>query len=57
MDNQQLHDLAVAYASSKMSEYQIDKRKAMLVGNIQMSADEIQYLKAAYDFAIQHLSE
>lgn len=57
MDNQQLHDLAVAYASSKMSEYQIDKREAMLVGNIQMSADEIQYLKTAYDFAIQHLSE
>lgn len=57
MDNQQLHDLAVAYASSKMSEYQIDKREAMLAGNIQMSADEIQYLKTAYDFAIQHLSE
>lgn len=57
MEQQQIHDLAVAYASSKMSEYNIDKREAPMNGNISMSAEEIQYLKSAYDFAIQHLSE
>lgn len=57
MDKQQIHDLAVAYASSKMSEYNIDKREQIMYGNISMSAEEIQYLKSAYDFAIKHLSE
>lgn len=57
MDKQQIHDLAVAYASSKLAEYNIDNREALMNGNIPMSAKEIQYLKSAYDFAIQHLSE
>lgn len=57
MDKQQIHDLAVAYASSKMSEYNIDKREAPMNGNISMSLEEIQYLKSAYDFAIKHLLE
>lgn len=57
MDKQQIHDLAVAYANSKMAEYNIDKREAPMNGNISMSAEEIQYLKSAYDFAIKHLSE
>lgn len=57
MDNQKLHDLAIAYASSKLSEYELDKREAPLCGNISMSAEEIQYLKSAYKFAIEHLSE
>lgn len=57
MDNQAIHELAVAYASSKLSEYELDNREAPLCGNISMSVEEIQYLKKAYDFAIQHLSE
>lgn len=58
MSNEQIaHDLAVAYASSKMSEYNIDKREAPMNGNISMSAEEIQYLKSAYVFAIKHLLE
>lgn len=57
MDNQTIHELAVAYASSKLSEYELDKREAPLCGNISMSAEEVQYLKKAYDFAVQHLSE
>lgn len=57
MDKQQVHDLAVAYASSKMTEYNVDKREVPMNGNTSMSAEEIQYLKSAYDFAIQHLSE
>lgn len=58
MDNSQIaHDLAVAYASSKMAEYNIDKREQIMYGNISMSLEEIQYLKSAYDFAIKHLSE
>ena len=48
---------AVAYASSKLNEYQIDCRDAILDGNTDMSIEEIQYLKSAYDFAVLHLNE
>ena len=58
MNNSQIaHDLAVAYAGSKMAEYNVGKREALLLGNNSMSAEEIQYLKSAYDFAIKHLTE
>lgn len=57
MSSQINHDMALAYASSKLTEYEIDKREAPLCGNISMSQDEIQYMKKAYEFAIQHLSE
>lgn len=58
MDKQKIiHDLAIAYASSKISEFNLDKREALMNGNISMSIEEIQYLKSAYDFAIQNLSE
>ena len=52
-----IHDLAVTYASSKLSEYEIDKREAPLCGNTEMSSEEVLYLKAAYDFAVKNLSE
>ena len=57
MDSQKIHDLAVAYASSKIVEYYVDKRSAPMVGNTSMSKDEIQYLKSAYQFAIENLLE
>lgn len=58
MDKEQIvHDLAITYAKSKLNEYIFDKRKAPLAGNTSMSNDEIQYLKRAYDFAIQNLSD
>lgn len=57
MDNQIIHELAIVYADSKLNEYELDKREAPLCGNISMTVEEIQYLKKAYDFAIQHLSE
>lgn len=57
MDKQLQHELAMAYANSKMSEYLLDKRDAPLCGNISLSADEVQYLEKAYDFAIHNLSE
>lgn len=57
MDNQTIHELAITYAGSKLTEYEIDKREAPMCGNISMSVEEIQYLKKAYDFAIQHLSK
>lgn len=52
-----IHDLAVTYSSSKLSEYEIDKREAPLCGNTEMSSEEVLYLKAAYDFAVKNLSE
>lgn len=53
-----IHDLAVTYASSKLSEYQIDKREAPLCGNTEMSSEEVLYFrKVAYDFAVKNLSE
>ena len=57
MSHEEIHDLAVAYASSKLTEYQIDCRDAILDGNTDMSIEEIQYLKSAYDFAVLHLNE
>ena len=57
MDNQTIQELAIAYANSKLTEYELDKREAPLCGNVSMSVEEIQYLKKAYDFAIQHLLE
>lgn len=57
MDSQKIHDLAVAYAISKIVEYCVDKRSAPMVGNTSMSKDEIQYLKSAYEFAIENLLE
>lgn len=57
MDKQQIHDLSVAYAGSKMTEYNIDNRESPMIGNVDMSEKEIQYLKSAYDFAIKNLSE
>lgn len=57
MSHEEIHDLAVAYASSKLNEYQIDCRDAILDGNTDMSIEEIRYLKSAYDFAVLHLNE
>lgn len=57
MDKNVIHDLAIAYAVSKLNEYEIDKREAPLCGNTSMKSDEITYLKSAYDFAIKNLSE
>lgn len=57
MDSQTIHDLAMVYVQSKMTEYELDKRNAPLCGNTAMSKEEIQYLKSAYIFAIEHLSE
>ena len=41
MSHEEIHDLAVAYASSKLNEYQIDCRDAILDGNTDMSIEEI----------------
>lgn len=57
MDSQTVHDLAIVYAQSKMDEYELDNRDALINGNVAMSKEEIQYLESAYNFAIQHLSE
>lgn len=54
--NQMIHDLAVAYAKTKLEEFQIEQREALAVGNIEMSDNEIKVLKSAYDFAIKNLS-
>lgn len=55
MDNQNTHELAVAYAQVKLSEYQIKNKTAILEENTDFSVDEIQYFKSAYDFAVKHL--
>ena len=52
-----IHDLAVVYAKSKLNKYVLGNREAPLDGNTSMSNDEIRYLKRAYDFAIQNLSD
>lgn len=57
MTSQIAHDLAVAYASSKLSEFLLDKREDPLCGSINLSEEEIQYLKTAYEFARKSLSE
>jgi hypothetical protein len=57
MSHDEIHDLAIVYANSKLAEYQIDSRSAVMCGNTEMSVDEIQYLKSAYQFALNHLTE
>lgn len=51
------HDLAVAYAQVKLSEYQVKRKTAPLEENTDFSIEEIQYLKSAYVFARNNLSE
>lgn len=57
MTSQVAHDLAIAYANSKLSELLLDKREAPLCGNTDLSEDEVQYLKSAYEFARKNLPE
>lgn len=57
MTHDEIHDLAIVYANSKLAEYQIDSRSAVMCGNTEMSVEEIQYLKSAYQFALNHLTE
>ena len=57
MSHDEIHDLAIVYANSKLTEYQIDSRSAVMCGNTEMSVEEIQYLKSAYQFALNHLTE
>lgn len=57
MDNNKIHDLAVAFASIKLQEYEVSKREAPLCGNTDISEDEIKYFKLAYDYATEKLSE
>lgn len=55
--NNKIHDLAVAYAQVKLSEYQLRNKTAVFEENTEFSAKEVEYFKSAYDFAITHLSE
>ena len=57
MDKNTIHDLAVVYAEVKLKEYQLVSKTAPMEENTEFSIDEVQYLKSAYNFAIQHLSE
>ena len=57
MGKQVAHDLAMAYAQSKLLEFQISNREAPFQGNTEFSVDEVVYLKSAYIFAKEHLSE
>lgn len=57
MTSQVQHDLAVAYAQVKLSEYQVKHKTAPLEENTDFSIEEIQYLKSAYVFARNNLSE
>lgn len=57
MTNQIAHDLAVAYANSKLSEFLLNKREAPFCADISLSEDEIRYLESAYEFARKNLSE
>ena len=57
MSHDEIHDLAIVYANSKLTEYQIDSRSVVMCGNTEMSVEEIQYLKSAYQFALNHLAE
>lgn len=50
------HDLAISYAESKLSELLLDKRDAPLCGSVSLSAEEVKYLKSAYDYAVNQLS-
>lgn len=57
MDSQQIHELAIAYAQVKLSEYQIKGKTVILEENTDFSVDEIQYFKSAYDYAINYLQK
>lgn len=57
MTSQVAHDLAIAYAKSKLSEFLLSNREAPLCGNTSLSKDEVQYLQHAYEFARKNLSE
>lgn len=57
MDKSAIHDLAVSYAEVKLKEYQLVSKTAPMEENTEFSIDEVNYLKSAYNFAIQHLSE
>lgn len=57
MTAQVKHDLAIAYAQVKLSEYQLKRKTAPLEENTDFSIEEIQYLKSAYVFARNNLSE
>lgn len=48
-------ELAFIYAKVKLSELQVESRKALACGNTEMSDDEILYLKSAYLFALEKL--
>lgn len=56
MTSQVKHDLAIAYAQVKLSEYQLKRKTAPLEENTDFSVDEIEYLKSAYVFARDNLS-
>lgn len=56
MTTQVQHDLAIAYAQVKLSEYQLKRKTAPLEENTDFSVDEIEYLKSAYVFARDNLS-
>lgn len=55
MDEQKIHESALLYARTKLNEFQIENREAIACGNIDMTNDEIQYLKSAYEFALERL--
>lgn len=57
MSHEEIHDLATVYANAKLSEYQVDSRTSLTSGNTEMSIEEIQYLKSAYQFDLKHLAE
>lgn len=57
MTNQIAHDLAIAYANSKLSEFLLNKREAPFCADTSLSKDEVQYLESAYEFARKNLSE
>lgn len=56
MSNHINHDLAIAYAQVKLSEYQLKNKTALLEENTDFSVEEIYYLKSAYEFARKNLS-
>ena len=57
MEKEQIiHDLAIAYAQTKLHEHQIDMRESIANGYVESSMSEIVNLKGYYDFAIKNLS-
>lgn len=57
MDKNAIHDLAVSYAEVKLKEYQLVSKTVPMEENTEFSINEVNYLKSAYNFAIQNLSE